>query len=187
VISAIHDAYSEHVKIALMLGGLRPGTTEPVTASFREEILHHWHDVHRLTGQSFRFDGAMPDGFVYDTEPPSRAVIVVSEINPRAIFPYFKSLQEAFYAQQQDITQADVLAALAAEYHIEADHFLGRFHSEDARKKTLSHFQISRQAGVRGFPTVILQNEKSGKLLTSGYRPFEELRPVVDAWLAEAK
>ena len=187
VISAIHDAYSEHVKIALMLGGLRPGTTEPVTAAFREEILHHWHDVHRVSGQPFRFDGAMPDGFVYDTEPPSRAVIVVSELNPREIFPYFKSLQEAFYVHQKDITQAETLAALASEGGIDAGSFLDRFHSEAARKKTQSHFQISRQAGVRGFPTAILQNEKSGKLLTSGYRPFEELRPVMDAWLAETK
>lgn len=185
VISAIHDAYSDRVKIALMLGGLRPGTTEPVTALFREEILHHWHEVHRRTGQPFRFDGAMPDGFVYDTEPPSRAVIVVSEINPQAIFPYFKSLQEAFYAQQQNITQAETLAALAAEHHIEADQFLERFLSEEARKKTQSNFQITQQAGVRGFPTAVLQTEKSGKLLTNGYRPFEELRPVMDAWLAE--
>jgi putative protein-disulfide isomerase len=186
VISAIHDAYSERIKIALMLGGLRPGTTESVTASFRAEILHHWQDVHRLTGQPFRFDGAMPDGFVYDTEPPSRAVIVVSELNPREIFPYFISLQEAFYVQQKDITQAKTLAALAAEHHIETDQFLGRFFSEEAKKKTQSNFQITQQAGVRGFPTAVLQNEKSGKLLTNGYRPFEELRPIMDTWLAEA-
>ena len=76
-IGAIKESYSDRLKIALMLGGLRPGTTEPVTPKFREETLHHWQDVHKMTGQPFAFEGAMPEGFVYDTEPASRAVIAV--------------------------------------------------------------------------------------------------------------
>ena len=96
-----------------MLGGLRPGTTEPMSAKSREEILHHWRDVHEMTGQAFTFEGVMPDGFVYDTEPPSRAVITVAELLPEAIFPYFKSVQEAFYTKQQDITHTRTLATLA--------------------------------------------------------------------------
>ena len=75
VIEDIKDHYDEHLNIALMLGGLRPGTTEAISDESRAEILHHWHQVHELTGQSFFFDGALPAGFVYDTEPPSRAVI----------------------------------------------------------------------------------------------------------------
>ena len=78
VISAIKEAYADRLKGALVLCGLRPGTTEPMTAALREEILHHWHEVHRRTGQPFIFDDAMPAGFVYDTEPPSRAVVAVA-------------------------------------------------------------------------------------------------------------
>lgn len=184
VISAIKDAYSDRVKIALMLGGLRPGTTEPVTPKFREATLHHWRDVHRMTGQPFAFEGAMPEGFVYDTELPSRAVIALAELNPTAIFPYFRSVQEAFYAQRRNVTQTDTLAALAEPYQIEMAKFLERFHSDDVKQKTQKHFQITREAGVRGFPTIVLQNEKGGTSLTNGYRPFEELRPGIDAWLA---
>ncbi|MBI3570502.1 MAG: DsbA family protein, partial [Gammaproteobacteria bacterium] len=88
-ISAIKESYSDRLKIALMLGGLRPGTTEPVTPKFREETLHHWRDVQRMTGQPFAFEDAMPEGFVYDTEPASRAVIAVAGIDPEATFPYF--------------------------------------------------------------------------------------------------
>ncbi|OGI52720.1 MAG: protein-disulfide isomerase [Candidatus Muproteobacteria bacterium RIFCSPHIGHO2_12_FULL_60_33] len=186
VISAIKEAYSDRVKIALMLGGLRPGTTEPMTPKSREEILHHWQDVHRMTGQPFAFEGAMPEGFVYDTEPPSRAVIAVADINPEAIFPYFKSVQEAFYARGQNVTQPDTLAALAEHHNIESAVFLDRFRSDDIRKKTQTHFQIARQSGVRGFPTVVLQNGTTGALLTHGYRPFGELQPAIDNWLAGA-
>lgn len=185
VISAIKEAYSDRVKIALMLGGLRPGTTEPMTQKSREEILHHWQDVHRMTGQPFTFEGAMPEGFIYDTEPPSRAVIAVADINPEAIFPYFKSVQEAFYALGRNVTQPDTLAELAEQHNIEKTVFLDRFRSDEMQKKTQTHFQIARESGVRGFPTVVLQDGATGTLLTNGYRPFEELQPTIDQWLAQ--
>ncbi|MBI3569547.1 MAG: DsbA family protein [Gammaproteobacteria bacterium] len=184
VISSIKEAYSDRVKIALMLGGLRPGTTEPMTPESREEILHHWLDVHRMTGQPFAFEGAMPEGFIYDTEPPSRAVIAVADIDPEAVFPYFKSVQEAFYARGWNVTRPDTLADLAEQHDIEKTVFLDRFHSDDIRKKTQTHFQIARQSGVRGFPTVVLQDGTTGTLLTHGYRPFEELQSTIDQWLA---
>ncbi len=184
-ISAIKESYSDRLKIALMLGGLRPGTTEPVTPQFREEILHHWRDVHKMTGQPFAFEGAMPEGFVYDPEPASRAVIAVAEIDPEAIFPYFKSVQAAFYSQGRDVTKSATLAELAEQHYIDKPGFLERFESEDVRNKTRAHFRITRETGVRGFPTIVLQAESGHKLLTNGCRPLEELRPELDAWLAE--
>ena len=185
VISAIKESYSDRLKVALMLGGLRPGTTEPVTRQFREQTLHHWRDVHQMTGQPFVFEGAMPEGFVYDTEPASRAVIAVAEIVPEATFPYFKAVQAAFYAQGRDVTQAATLADLAEQHNIGKPRFLERFESEDVRNKTQTHFRITRESGVRGFPTIVLQAGTGHKLLTNGCRPFEELRPELEAWLAE--
>lgn len=186
VMSAIKETYADRLRIALVLGGLRPGTTEPVTPQFRDETLHHWRDVQRMTGQAFLFEGALPDGFVYDTEPPSRAVITVAEFDPEATFPYFKSVQAAFYAHGQDVTQPDTLAALAQPYGVAAAQFIERFNSEDARTRTRTHFEVTRQTGVRGFPTAVLQGESGHQLLTNGYRAFEELRPQIDAWLAQA-
>lgn len=187
VISTIRETYSERIKIALMLGGLRPGTTEPMTAKSREEILRHWQVVHRMTGQPFTFEGAMPEGFIYDTEPPSRAVIAVADIRPEAIFPYFKSVQEAFYAHGRNVTRPDTLADLAEQHNIGMAMFLDRFNSDDIRKKTQTHFQIARQSGVRGFPTVILQSGTTGTLLTHGCRPYAELQPIIDQWLAQTE
>ncbi|MGA9033278.1 MAG: DsbA family protein [Sulfuricaulis sp.] len=184
-ISAIKASYSDRVKIALMLGGLRPGTTEPVTPKFREETLRHWQDVHKMTGQPFAFEGAMPEGFVYDTEPASRAVIAVAGINLEATFPYFKSVQKAFYTQGQDVTRAETLAELAEQHNIDKPRFLERFESEDVKNKTRTHFRVTREAGVRGFPTIVLQARSGQKLLTNGCRPLEELRPELEAWLTE--
>lgn len=185
VISAVKDAYREQLQVATVMGGLRPGTTEPVTPQFREEILHHWREVEARTGQSFKYDAAMPDGFVYDTEPPCRAVVAVEDLKPEAKFDYFKSVQAAFYAEQRDVTVPETLAALAEAHGIAKERFLDRFYAADIQQRTQVHFEQTYQAGIRGFPAVVLQHGAGFKLLTYGYAPLEELRPKLDAWLAE--
>lgn len=184
VVSAIRDQYADRLGFELVMGGLRPYATEPVTKQFHSEILHHWHEVQRRSQQPFRFDGVFQEGFIYDTEPPSRAVIAVAHLNPAAAFPYFKSVQAAFYADGQDVTQREVLAALAAQQGIDATAFTAQFTSDAMRALTRSQFQETAQAGIRGFPTVVLQDETGVSLLTSGYQPRESLTPAIDAWLA---
>jgi putative protein-disulfide isomerase len=183
VMEAIRDSYQDRLTLALMLGGLRPGTIEPVTATFRDEMLQHWRAAQQRSGQSFAFEGSLPDGFIYDTEPPSRAVVAMSQIQPVAVFPYFTAIQRAFYVGQRDVTHAETLAALAQEQGVDAAVFHSHFESDTAKRETQLHFRRSREAGVTGFPTVVLQSESEFELLTTGYRPFAELQPMLDAWL----
>ncbi len=183
VIDEIATAYRDRLTVTLVMGGLRPGTTEPMRPNQREEILHHWHEVHRRTGQAFRFEGAMPDGFVYDTEPPCRAVVAMAAMKPDATRAYFERIQAAFYLDGRDVTQRGVLVALAAECGVTADRFGPVFDAPEVKTRTREEFvQVSRW-GVRGFPTVLWQQAGDVRVLTHGYQPFEALQPMLDAWL----
>jgi len=186
VIETLRDEYRDRMKIALVLGGLRPGETAPMTAAAREEILHHWHQVHERTGQPFRFDNALPEGFVYDTEPASRAVVSMGGIDPALIFPLFKAIQHAFYAEGRDVTQAGVLADLAAELGADKDAFLQAFDSDAARARTQAHFRQARQAGVRGFPALILQQDTQLHSVSNGCLPLDTVRAAIDSYLRPA-
>ena len=179
----IRAGYEGHVKIALMLGGLRPWTTEAMSPKMRDEILHHWHEVHRLTGQSFSFEGALPEGFIYDTEPACRAVITLAELLPDKTFAYFKSIQSAFYMEQVDVTRSDNLAELASQQGLAEVQFLTRFDSEETRQKTRQHFVGTQQAGVRGFPTLVLQDGSEFEFISRGYQPYDALSTRIEAWL----
>jgi len=186
VIETLRDAYRERMKIALVLGGLRPGETAPMTAAGREEILHHWHQVHARTGQPFRFENALPEGFVYDTEPASRAVVTVGGLDPALIFAMFKAIQTAFYAEGRDVTQPTVLADLAAGLGVDSAAFLQAFDSDAARAKTQAHFRQARQAGVRGFPTLILQQDSQLHSVSNGCLPLETVREAIKLYLQPA-
>ena len=177
--------YGDKLKIALMMGGLRPGTTEPMTPELRDEILHHWVQVNKLTNQQFTFENAMPDGFIYDTEPPSRAVISVSEINPESTLPFFTKVQHAFYVEQKNVADTVVLAELASTFSIDNQEFTEKFNSDELKSKTQLHFQNTRQAEVRGFPTLVLNTESDFKKISTGYSTFDVLSQQIDSWLQE--
>lgn len=182
-IDVLRDAYRDRMKIALVLGGLRPGETAPMTATAREDILHHWHDVHTRTAQPFQFNGALPDSFVYDTEPASRAVVAVSSIDLTLIFPLFQAIQQAFYAQGRDVKQTAVLVELATELGVDGTAFLDLFNSDTARAKTQAHFQQARKAGVKGFPTLIIQRDSQLHPISNGCLPLKTVRDAIDQTL----
>lgn len=184
VIESVRETCRPRLKIALVLGGLRSDTA-PQTPAQRDEILHHWREVHARSGQPFRFEGAMPEGFVYDTEPPSRAVLAAGSLDAEQTFPMYKAIQSAFYAEGRDVTQADTLTDLAAGLGFERDAFLQAFESEAMRSKTQAHFQQARQVGVRGFPTLILQQGDKLHLITHGWQPPAKICAALDAKLVE--
>lgn len=183
VLEQIKSNYAERINIALMMGGLRPGTVEPISNTMREEILHHWRAVQKMTGQAFSFEGALPEGFVYDTEPACRAVIALAELKPEQLFSFFRSIQSAFYIDQIDVTKAENLAALAVDLGVTAEQFLVQFSAADVREKTRQHFQGTRQAGVSGFPSLVVQQEAEFQFIAKGYRPFDEIAPLIEVWL----
>jgi putative protein-disulfide isomerase len=184
VIERTRLEYAGRLKFELLLGGLRPGTKIPLPPAQRAEILGHWQAVHRITRQPFCFAGAMPEGFIYDTEPASRAVVAVSLMDEEMVFPFFRQVQAAFYAEQQNVTVPDVLAQLARAMGLDEQRFLQVFESDAARSRTLEHFEEARRRGVSGFPAVMMQSPQEYVLLARGYCPYETLRSRLDAWLA---
>lgn len=183
VLAQLAVRYHERLTVVPLVGGLRAGNTVPTDTRMREEILQHWRAVQASSGQPFAFEGALPDGFVYDTEPACRAVVTVHDLAPVESLRFFQRLQHAFYVEQQPITRSEVLASLAASAGVDPATFSTHFGSAAMHMRTRGHFLLTHELGVRGFPTVWMVDAQRLRLLTHGYRPLEQLTPVVDAWL----
>lgn len=183
IVKAIRLNYSKLLKIELVLGGLRPGTKLAMILEQREEILHHWKAVNGRTGQPFSFEGAMPEGFIYDTEPSCRGVVAMSLINPELVFPLLESIQFSFYVEQKDVTNPKILAQLAGKIGVDTESFSQVFESDEAKNKVSIHFNKVRQWGVNSFPTVAVQNVTGYSVLNRGYCPLDLLCQKIDGWL----
>jgi putative protein-disulfide isomerase len=184
VIEELRAKYSERLDFKLIMGGLRAGMREPLSDTLRDEILHHWYEVRRRTGQHFRFQDAMPAGFVYDSEPACRAVVTVQEMAPGRGFVALEALHVAFYLKGRDITQRATLVAVATELGLDGEDFARGFDSDETKQLTQHHFATALRFSVRAFPTVVLQQASQQVVLTQGYQPFDRLAPALDDWLA---
>jgi putative protein-disulfide isomerase len=77
-----------------------------------------------------------------------------------------------------------VLAELATGLGIDSATFLSAFDSDAARARTQAHFAQSRKAGVRGFPTLILQRGEQLDRIVDGWQPLDSVRAELDRLLA---
>ena len=106
-LKAIHAEFGDIAPIRIIVGGLRPGETEPMTPQMKAFIRHHWESVHEATGQPFCFDVFEGDGFAMDTEPACRAVVTLRRLRPVATLPFFERLHHAFYARKRALLRSD--------------------------------------------------------------------------------
>lgn len=183
VLERIEETYRDRIVIDPVVGGLRPGTKEPLNDELRETILHHWHEVNKASGQPFGFDFNVGDDFVYDTEPPCRAVVAVRGIRPEATLDYFHALHKAFYVDNLNITKTEVLADLAETFDIQREEFIARFELPETQEETFNDFARARSMGINGFPAAVVRKDEKLQLLTYGYVSFEDIQPRIDAWL----
>ncbi|MBK8908431.1 MAG: DsbA family protein [Rhodospirillales bacterium] len=186
VIAAVHDMLGAWAPISPVMGGLRPGTINPMRDKDKAAVRHHWEAVHKETGQPFDFSLFDRDNFVYDTEPACRAVVAVRSVAPEQTLRYLHAVQRAFYAEGRDVTTAATLADIAGEFGIGAEAFADMFAAPDMAAATRADFKLTQSAGISGFPSVILQQADEFAPLTVGYRPFALLQPHLQAWMNAA-
>ncbi len=181
------EAAAERLPLRLVLGGLRPGTTTPMTREARAEMPKHWEHVREASGQPFDGEAFVErDGFVYDTDPAARAVVAARRQDPTMAMPYLRAAQSAFYAEGRDATQAGVLAEIAAGLGLDLARFDEDLASEDVKNETWGDYATSQNAGVRGFPTLIVGKNTDGTyaMVTRGFQARETVLASLDAWLA---
>lgn len=184
VIAAVRDLYADRLPVRLVLGGLAVGTTKPLDERGKLSIREHWRHVAELAGRPFDFRFFDRDGFVYDTEPPCRAVVAARRLARGSSLEFFTFLQRAFYAENRDITDRPTLLALAGDFGLDRDGFAAEFDAEDTRRETSMDFQATRDADVDGYPALVAGDRDSGySFITYGYQPWNKIEGIIDSWL----
>lgn len=190
--SPVMDNLSRHfagrLGVRVVMGGLRAGNTKAMRPEDKAYIKDAWTRVAAASGQTFDHAFFDRDGFVYDTEPACRAVVTVREWGgktPITPLEMKARISEAFYAHNRDVTDAEVVADIAAEAGFAHDAFHARFLSNDMKSATMRDFLTSQEMGVRGFPMLAVGNEGGGyALVTNGFRPIDGIIDGLENWLA---
>lgn len=172
------DSLADSHRVEVVVGGLRPGpVAQALDDRLADVLAHHWEEVAARTGQPFDTSFLdRRDGWVYDTEPAARAVVAIRDASPDRALRYFTAVQEAFYAEGRDVTDFEVLAAIAADAGLDAAAALEAMSSEDAKKRAWEDFSRSRSWGISGFPTLLASLGDPGlALLARGWARAGEI------------
>jgi putative protein-disulfide isomerase len=189
VVRTLRRRYGDILPIRVVMGGLRPGTTEPMPETARRSLVGHWDEIGELTGQPFDHGLETREGFVYDTDPAARAVVLARRTSQSEALDFLERVHGAFYAEGRDVTQPSVLADLAAEQGFDRAAFETALADEGLKQETWRDYAISQRAGATGFPTMVVGPNADGTyaLVTRGYQPGEPIVAGIDGWLASVR
>jgi len=169
------------VPLDIVVGGLRAHNTEVLDDATRLTLRAHWRHVEQATGLPFRYEVLDRPGFIYDTEPACRAVVAARRLAPQATLAVFHAIQQAFYAEAQEITDGKVLAEIAVtalrRQDIAADSasFHALWSDEETAAATRDEFIQTRRWGIGGFPTLVLEHGGKLELVAAGFARAEVL------------
>jgi putative protein-disulfide isomerase len=184
VLKQIQQDYSKDAPLRLIVGGLHAFDTDPMNDQYKATIKHHWEQVTEASGQPFNYAFFEREGFVLDTEPACRATVVVRNMNPDVLLPFYERIHKGYYVEDTDTTKLETFLDYAEKEGLDGSAFATAFESEATKQETMDDFAWCQKTGVTGFPTVVLREDTTMAALTVGYQPFDTIKPVLDAWVS---
>lgn len=137
------------------------------------DVAGHWREV----GEHSR----MPiDGTLWYDNPiessfiPSRVFKVIHMQNPELANVFLRRAREALFAFNKNIAQDDMLIDLVDRIGLNGEEIIRQSKLPEADTSLHEDFQLVRQLGVRGFPTIVMLNEEKKGVKIVGARALEQ-------------
>ena len=169
-----------HYECSVVLGGLRGKGQMEWNESSKFYLQGHWEQVAKRTGQPFNTTFFKKEVFDYNTHIACKAIISVRELfGMQKAFEYLNILQEAFYVQNKDITQVDVLVDLLVSLKIESEVFKTFYESDRADILMKHDCAKARSMGANAFPSIVIIDSDGHMVCQTGYKSLEEMNRLL--------
>lgn len=171
------DQYGHYFNVHTLMGGLLEkwdGFADVSNGiSGPADVAGHWREV----GEHSR----MPiDGTVWYEDPiessyiPSRVYKVIQKVNPELATVFLRRAREALFAFNKNIAKDEVLIQLVNEVGLDGETIVNQAKLPEANTSLQEDFQLVRQLGVRGFPTIVMVNEQQKGVRVVGARTLDD-------------
>lgn len=178
-LETLKDNYEDSFSFEIVMGGLRPYNTETML-DLKSFLTHHWEDVSARSGQTFNYEVLNNPSITYDTEPPSRALIIVRELAPAQAFTFFHHIQKSFYLDNKNMHEASAYYDALSLTSIDTETFTKKFNAQTYKEKVKEDFLKAQALGVRSFPTLLIEINGKIEVLSSGYFTAADMAKKLD-------
>ncbi|MEQ6854252.1 DsbA family protein [Lysinibacillus capsici] len=171
------EQYGHYFNFHTIMGGLLEkwgnGPVDPANGiSGPADVVGHWREV----GENYRMpiDGTvMMKNPVQSSYPPSRVFKVIQKNQHDAIaFEYLRRAREALFVFNQNIADTSVMIDIVNRLGLDGAAIVNESEQTSGQQLLNEDFDLARNLGVRGFPTIIMMNEDHKGLKIVGGRPF---------------
>jgi len=165
---AVQASLPSNIEVPYVLGGLAPDNDAPMPADMQKSISMIWHDIEqRVPGTQFNHDFWTTCKPRRSTYPASRAVIAAKALDPRSEKDMLLAIQQAYYLNARNPSNADVLIECAVSIGLNEIAFTEALNSASVQQQLLADIKFARSIGANSFPSVVL--EYAGRYQTLNY------------------
>lgn len=188
VIYRLEQEFGNEIDFAVLSGGMMTGQREEPISKMRDYIKGAYKRVENTCGVTFGegyLNGILESPtYISSSVKPAIAMAIFKEHQPKKAIAFAKAIQNAFYFKGESLNENETYGTLAKEFGLDKKAFEKQM--EDSKYKTLAEqeFQLVKQMGISGFPTLFVIKSGKAYLLSNGYSDFksvaEDLRKVLN-------
>lgn len=170
------DQYGHYFNMHTLMGGLLEkwdGFADVSNGiSGPADVAGHWREVGEHSRMpidgSLWYDNPIESSFI-----PSRVYKVIQEKSPRLANTFLRRAREELFAFNQNIAQDDMLIRIVNQLGLNGEDIVHQSKLPEANTSLQEDFQLVRELGVRGFPTIVMVNEERKGVRVVGARSLE--------------
>lgn len=155
------------MNVQYVMGGLAADTNEPMPEETRQYIQSQWRAVEEKTGAEFNWDFWQQCQPRRSTYPACRAVIAAGLQQTSAIAKMIDAIQQAYYRQARNPSDADTLIELAGEIGLDHKQFCKDLDGNVVKGQLENNFLLRRKLGANRFPSVMIEIDDRVHCLTT--------------------
>ncbi len=169
--------YGHHFHFHTVMGGLlekwHDGPIDPANGIYKPaDVAGHWREV----GEHSRMpiDGSlMIDNPVQSSYPPSRVFKVIQKnMNDNIASEYLRRAREALFVFNQNISDRSVMVEIVNKLGLDGEAIVNETEQSIGQQLLSEDFELVRNLGVRGFPTIVMVNKENKGVKIVGGRPL---------------
>ena len=168
--SEVRTKIETQLNIQYVLGGLAPDTNQIMPVEMRRYIQDNWHKIEQeIPGTSFNYNFWKNCTPMRSTYPACRAVIAAKNQADKFELPMINIIQKAYYLQEKNPSKDETLIKLSISIGLDERRFIKDLNSDATQTKLDDDIKLYKSLGAKGFPSLVLENNGTKKLITIDY------------------
>jgi putative protein-disulfide isomerase len=188
IIEKLHSKFKHKADFVIVNGGMIIDNKVRPIADMSEFILAGYQDMENLTGVKFGapYIQMVEEGKeLLDSEKPALAMTVFQTLQPHKSLEFARKLQESHFLHGKSLNNDSTYTNIAKHFGINPTEFLETMNSDTTKTATRNDFKKVEDAGINGFPTLLIKINGQVSPITRGFEKYEKLEKKIEKLLKQ--